>query len=788
MSETLDLILSGLWNNPNPFSAVPAGALSRADDVVIDKPNVAESRRGQARYGLLTHIPSKMFEYRGSLIVSNGSLMSLDSDDNGTFTNYSGTFDPPQSGIKIRSFEGNQNFYITSSSGIQKLDAIDGTFRPAGAPAGLQGTYTLSNPGFMTSNVQVAYRIVWGYKDANDNEIVGPPSQRLVVINDSGATADVALSWQIPDIITTSWFYRVYRSGESAGVSSVPDDELQQVKEGIPTSGQISAGFVTFTDVVPDNLRGAKLYTDPSQEGILRANEAPPYALDIALFRNCAFYANTRSKQRFIMTLVAVGDNTLNGNFGYQVNNGATHTNTVIDGLTKAASVVIEDLTYTADATGVGGNDISIAYTGGGTAGAEVVTVTGNDISVQIQTAVSTATQIKTAVDASVAASALISVAITGTGSDPQVVTAQTFLEDGFDPTYLNVGMRVVGTGVQTGTTIVSIDSISAITVTPATTASATVALTFNDIFRIDSQVFYAGATSDFPNNQFKAFLDGTPAENIEDTSLELIQAINRSPGNSSVYAYYLSGPSDLPGQILIQERDVGGVSFIITCTNGESFNPVLSNTGTANVSDNDAAVNRVMFSKVQQPEAVPLLSYLPVGSENFEITRIIALRDSIFVFKPDEGLFRITGTSEVDFTVSLFDGSQSIRAPECACVLDNEIIAFTDQNVIKVSESGCEPLSVPIENVLLHISSDLFPQFDAMSFACSYESDRKYILGMPTLEEDAYPTQSYVYNQLTNSWTRWPFSRSCGLVLKRDNKLYMGNPDDIGQIMPMTN
>lgn len=96
-----------------------------------------------------------------------------------------------------------------------------------------------------------------------------------------------------------------------------------------------------------------------------------------------------------------------------------------------AAFLVVQDLTYTADVRGTAGNSITIEYTGGGTAGAEVVTVVGNAISVQIQDTVSTATEIKTAVDASVAASALISVAVSGVGGNAQTIAAATPLASG---------------------------------------------------------------------------------------------------------------------------------------------------------------------------------------------------------------------------------------------------------------------------------------------------------------------------------------------------------------------
>lgn len=98
------------------------------------------------------------------------------------------------------------------------------------------------------------------------------------------------------------------------------------------------------------------------------------------------------------------------------------------------ASLVIQDLTYEAVLFGGLGNSISIAYTTGATAGNEVVTVLSNAITVQIQSGVSTATQILTKVQASLAASALVSVSVSGTGSDPQTApTGPTSLSGGLD-------------------------------------------------------------------------------------------------------------------------------------------------------------------------------------------------------------------------------------------------------------------------------------------------------------------------------------------------------------------
>lgn len=97
----------------------------------------------------------------------------------------------------------------------------------------------------------------------------------------------------------------------------------------------------------------------------------------------------------------------------------------------KYAKAVIQDLTYTAVTAGTGEELINITYVGGGTAGAEVVTVSGKAISVKIQSAVSTATQIQTAINASAAALLLISVAVTGTGGTAQTIQSAYYLIGG---------------------------------------------------------------------------------------------------------------------------------------------------------------------------------------------------------------------------------------------------------------------------------------------------------------------------------------------------------------------
>lgn len=89
-------------------------------------------------------------------------------------------------------------------------------------------------------------------------------------------------------------------------------------------------------------------------------------------------------------------------------------------------SLVIQDLTITSSVAPSGSATYTLAYTAGGTAGSEAVTLVGNALSVQIESGVSTATQVKAALDAYPALAAAATAVISGTGSNAQVTQAAT--------------------------------------------------------------------------------------------------------------------------------------------------------------------------------------------------------------------------------------------------------------------------------------------------------------------------------------------------------------------------
>lgn len=754
--QKLELQLKGLYTSPNNLSAVPQGALEIADNVVIDRINIVESRRGQTQYGAALPIGdsqvNKLFNYASSLVLNYADKMAYDAGD-GNWMTYSGSYVAPSSDYKMRSLEALKNFYFTTSKGIFKLDKLTASPRPAGVVEALSGTASLvGTSGFLVADSAVAYRIVWAYTDSNGNLLRGAPSQRLVVANAGPGDFDVQLTYLIPDTITPDFTYQIYRSTGTATAADEPTDELQLVLQGSPTTAEITAKIFTITDTTPYTLMRQTIYTAPSQEGIENANYTPPFAVDMDIFKGSAFYANVRQKQQATLTLIGVGGSSIN---------------------------------YYVDAT-------------------------------------------------------------TGTTSgSPNLTTIA-------DTTKIRVGMRVIGAGIPVNTYVKSILSGTSVEMTQNATATASVSVEFQDRFTIGNVNYWAGSTNNASTNTFLVETSFTPGDNIDETALNLIQIINTSPTNSEIYAYYLSGVGDLPGQILFKERTLGGDQFFITSTAGGSFTPnlpsgntitsisvadptiitsaahgltsgdsirifnsnstpkvdgtyivtvlgtdtfsipaavtVAGTTGTfflsseGVVSDNDAKQNRVYASKTGQVESVPLYTYFDIGSANFPIQRVVALRDGIFFFKQD-GIFRLSGETFSSWTVSLIDNTVTLKVPESAVPFNNQVFCFTTQGICAVTDSGVQIISVPIENKLLELSSEQFTNFVSASFGVAYESSRQYIFFTVTTEEDEFATQAFIYNSLTKTWTRWVMNRTCGVVNSSINKLFMAQTDT-GQVL----
>ena len=200
----------GLNFSPNQLEVQP-GSLVEASNVIIRRDNVIESRRGYGLYGTamgsISDRCKQLITYKNKLIRHfSNRLQYEDGLNNSGITSFfdfneivSGipqvaSISEAQSGLRIKSIEANSNLYFTSSEGIRKISARSSdTFsasnitQAGGVKAldaeGFLNTTLGDQSSFLASDSGVAYKVVWGTKDANNNLVLGTPSDAVTVIN-----------------------------------------------------------------------------------------------------------------------------------------------------------------------------------------------------------------------------------------------------------------------------------------------------------------------------------------------------------------------------------------------------------------------------------------------------------------------------------------------------------------------------------------------------------------------------------------------------------------------------
>lgn len=947
-----------LITNPNELSR-SEGSLDVADNVIIDRDDIIEPRRGFAEYGnnlgLTTDRAKQLLIYKDRVIRHYADKLSFDSDGSGAFLDFDGSYSELENNLRIKALEANSNFYFTTSEGIKKISASSASqFTTAAGyvvDAGgvkavdLDAVITPTIGGFLPPQSKVAYRVVWGIKDVNNNLILGSPSARFVLENPNvdvssperfrytfssftssataivagdyllfsgssvnyflwfnitgsdsqpitaetvgrtaievdmtglttdpelanavanrmaelpdfsveassntvtatlvnsgvdvedaalgssftgsvtieileqgniveGANANAELTFTVPfDVDSLDYFYQIYRTRVSTAVAGLnfndidPGEEMNLVYESGITQAEVTAGEVIVDDIQPESFRdsGAPLYTNPvTGDGILQANEKPPIAHDIALFRNSAFYSNTKTIHRTTITLLSVTDFT-----------------------SGASTFIIGNEDIVREYTFVGATQVQRVYT---------VENVNNSLDGKYFLLNSVRDYRKYYVwfstgagapDPAISGRVGVKIEISSSASADDVASALSTGLDSLDDFGASVSANEVTiTWSRNGNV--------------ENAADGTTGFTFNAP-SIDGD----GEDTSTQKVLLSSYISAS--QSIDETARSLVKVINRD-SSSPFNAFYDSGANDLPGIIRIENKDLSDKPFYITTSDSNivsKFDPSLTSTsvitnisvanptqitstshglsdgneifiyntdstptvfgkytityidddtfsvpvevdigGTAGTwfltdtsSDNEVAPNRLYYSKTNQPEAVPLLNYIEIGPKDEPINRIVALRDNLFVLKTD-GVYIVTGTSAPDFSSRLLDRSVQIQAPDTAAILNNQIYALSTQGVVTITEGGVSVISRPIENRILDITNDRF-NYKGISFGLSSESDRAYHLWMPSQTSDTVPTQCYRYNTFTRAWTRWTKPSTCGIVDVVQDRIYLGS------------
>ncbi len=743
------------------------------------------------------------------------------------------------------------------------------------------------------------------------NILVTPPTAELIQISKvfdgqtaTGIPANTSITFIVPtEIITNNdrdYFYEIYRTATITVATGLtlndidPGEEFQKVAESpvVENSSPIPSS-ITFEDIVPEAFRegGLFLYTNPvTGEGALYSNEQPPIAHDVAVFKNSAFYANTKEKHRIQFNILSVSQFT-SGVSKFYITNSQT-----VRSYTFVGRNEIVDFTAKKQAETTGGSyfdvmsaqdkvkyrvwfdkgTIDLSFTEAAVnAGTDQITITDHGLNTDDEITISGASlpagltagtyyvirvsdnifQLKTTIggsvfDLSAAAGTANLIHTSEAPTNDSSILLRVALE-GYDNTVQGSVDAFIGAffdvpdfeATDLGSGVIRITYQDNGDASPAVQSSPASGW-------ITPTVFQQGLGENAAANE--VLLSGLASQSlsVEDTARSLERVINKD-SLSPVNAFYLSGPSDLPGIILLEAKslvddpiflafghstttpvfepslpvvrtvtNVTTPNSITTLTNHEfsagqsiyayikpaAIAPILAGRKTVNtaptptsftvtgfstlvnyssfdqaivfsadvVSDNSTNPNRVYFSKINQPEAVPFVNYIDIGPKDKPIQRVMALRDSLVVLKED-GVYIISGPAAPNFSVRLSDSSALTFAPDTATNLNNLIYVLTSQGVATVSETGVGIISRNIENKIQEVANAKF-NYKLMSWGMSSESDRCYLIWLPEKTTDTFATQAFRYNTFTRTWTRWTKPANCGVVNPSDDKIYLGD------------
>lgn len=268
----------GLLCGRRSADAGQKGYATKANNVLIGSDGVYEPIFATAQVGsLCDETIDRMFQERASGSVMRAAFAS------GDYRMELYDVSTPDTWVVVdntRAYTStatfNETTYMLSSTGLRRLSDDGTTTYSADIPEGRTlKCATTGSSGFLSIYGTIGYVCVWGRpRSVSTNSFyLGAPSERSVVQNTGATTCNVSITASIPpDVTTTSHFLQVYRTrtalpAEGTTASIDPGSTYVLVYEAYPTSSQISAGVVTFTDSVLDGNGTYDLYTSVSIDG-----------------------------------------------------------------------------------------------------------------------------------------------------------------------------------------------------------------------------------------------------------------------------------------------------------------------------------------------------------------------------------------------------------------------------------------------------------------------------------------------------------------------------------------
>ena len=745
----------GIYDNPSQFANMPQGALVTASNVYIDRDLLVTSRRG---FNILSSsgLKSYKFFYFKDTFMSVSSVFLKYSGGAWTANSFS-AYNPGSSVYPMIMGVSNNNAYIPYSVSpltnsditfpvfkLEDPDAVYNTapkpglklWQQAGLPEPMNVYWSLlaavSTPTWLANNRAVAYRAAIGYRDSNNNLIIGGVSGRKVVLNASGGAAYPILGIEIPgdggtglisgatysnNFPLIAGYHKVFLfRSPIVAISAVPSDNMKLVYEAFVSAADMAANQVTVTDLIAEGLEGVDLYTNADQEGILANNSKIPNAKCIAPYKSMMMYSNYRTQHIADIQLLAIGgtiglDTTCKLRFFFEATPSITWNNA----------------------------DLFIDYAAANNFAIQEVAVPGSSTAANIELCM---TDTCDAINCYNFSGALHAKYISDLTSLPGQVRL-----------YADYPFYVLGLNALTCTAFGFAPQPFIKIVLGAGTVS-----TVNGNFTSAAHGFSTGdiicVLWDEPTNPVGTAPTGLTVSTVVYYAIR-VDANNFRLATSINNAY--AGTQVIPSAV-----GSGTLSFA---------RPLVA-------SGNNYFPNLVAPSKDNKPEEVPLAYALPVGSANFEILNTIQLRDTFFIFKED-GLWIMTGDTYKDLRVQQLDPTCILVAIDSVAILNNAIFALSRKGVVKITENGVDIVSDMIRTPIQSIVTSIGSNYDLKISGTAYESENKYYLSVPSSVNSTYGGKTWVYNTLTNTWTTVDKYFTAGLVNINENKMFFGRDEN---------
>lgn len=748
---------SGLYLQRNSFN-VPDGALEQADNIIISKDDKISKRRGMYQYHAPVAQCRTLVNYQSKMVAINSTSVGYYTDT-GSSPNETGTF-TAAGGLTVavtdhsKTIEANNNLYFTTDDGVRKLEAYDSDVYGVGIPPGLdlRGKFLKAN-GIFTYNSQVAYRIIFGRKDSNDNLLLGSPSDILLLANN---TAVGKAYTSVGAVVTVTSTAHALANGMAVVVSDASDAALN----GTWTITVLTADTYQFTaGGAPSPATGTLSYGTTRTP---RLEFSIPEEIDSSSIGY--FFQVYRTSQSNSGSAIPTPDFKLIDErkiTATEITNNIAYYEDVIPDILLGAELYTnpnsregelqanERPPFATDLEFYKGHAIYSGVTTRKYFEFDVVDASKLASGAYVEIKIGAVTR-RYVSRSGVGNTTTTATSISGTGT-VTITYANHGLLTG-DTVYLS---RITGT-IPEGEYTVS----NALTNTFDITSASNTA----------TDLDFAGVKN--ASNYYIFSVDTTSNASIQlrDTARGLVRAINKDP-SSLVYASYISLINDIPGKMRIRAKGFTGQIQLASqnSTVGLGFSPTLTTTFTDNVSANDDNPHHFYMSKIQEFEAVPIVNFFPVGAKNKAIVRIKALRDSTIILKED-GVFRAIGDNVYSMVITPLDTTVWCIAEDSVRVINNQVVFLSNQGICLVTESAVQIISREIEDVIQPILGK--STLAANTHSVAYESERIYLLNTlkPTSTSE---TVVYVYNILNQTWTNWDSTFVNGFVDNSD-KLHL--------------